>query len=80
LDTGAAVAVLGCDTHKFTNVMSVPKGIIWLLLATVAEVTPTVCLEPLDIPLGHPVHRHLVPQMFLLLNLNGIFPFSTADQ
>jgi len=79
LDTGAIVAVLGCDTHNFTNVMSVPKGIIWLLLATIAEVTPTVRLESLDILLGRLIHRHLVPQVFLLLNLNGIFPSSTAN-
>jgi hypothetical protein len=37
------VAVLaGCDTPVFTIVDFVRKGLIWLLLATVAEVPPTV--------------------------------------
>jgi hypothetical protein len=80
LDTGAVAAVLGCDAYDFTNVISLLKGIIWLLLATVAEITPTVCLEPLDILLVNLIYRYLIPQVFLLLNLNGIFPFSTANQ
>jgi hypothetical protein len=37
------VAVLaGCNTPVFTMWIFVRKGLIWLLLATVAEVPPTV--------------------------------------
>ena len=37
-------ALAGCDTPKFTDVNSVRQGLIWLLIATVAEVPPVVRL------------------------------------
>jgi hypothetical protein len=58
LDTGAVAAVfVEGDIHKFTNVMFTHKGIIWLLLATVAEVPPTVRLGIFFAPLIF-AHRH----------------------
>jgi hypothetical protein len=43
LETGAVMMFMtDYDAHSLINVMSVLKGIIWLLLATVAEVPPSV--------------------------------------
>ena len=39
------VAVLaGCETPEFTDVNFVRQGLIWLLIATIAEVPPVVRL------------------------------------
>ena len=65
--------------------MSVTKGILWLLFATVAEIMPTVRSEFLDILLGNLIlaYHHLMPlmpQVLAFSNLNGIPPFPTVDQ
>jgi hypothetical protein len=55
-----------------TDVIFANKGVVWLLIATVAGVPPAVRsafpLAPLILP-----HRHIVLQVLVLLNLNGIF-------
>ena len=54
--------------------LSVRKGVMWLLLATLAEVPPTV--SPACF-LAHPlfVHHLRTFQVLIILNLNGIFYF-----
>jgi len=49
----------------------VRKGVIWLLLATAAEVPPTVCHVSF---LAHPrfANHHVTSQVLIVLNLNGI--------
>jgi len=49
----------------------VRKGVIWLLLATAAEVPPTVC--PVSF-LAHPrfANHQVTSQVLIVLNLNGI--------
>jgi hypothetical protein len=49
---------------------SFPKGVIWLLLATVAEVPPVVCLSCFS-NLFFFFHIQFTSQVFVLLNLNG---------
>ena len=85
MDTGAVVAVIGFDVHNFTNVMYVPKGIVWLLFATVAEIIPTVRSEFLDILLRNLILAYYylmlpMPQVLAFSNLNGIPPFPTVYQ
>lgn len=63
-------SLIVCEAHNF-HVPSVYKGVIWLLLATVAEVPPTVCLDILLAPLVF-AHRPYLPQVSIFLNLNGI--------
>ena len=75
METGAVVAVLvDCDARKFAYVMSIHKGIIWLLLGILAEVPPLVRWASF---LGM-LSSLVMPQVFIFLNLNGIFPFSPA--
>jgi hypothetical protein len=51
LETSAASAVFaGCDAQNLTHVIFVHKGLVWFLLATIAEVPPTVCLGILLAP------------------------------
>ena len=58
--------------------LSVRKGVMWLLLATVAEIPPLVCPSP-AFPLAYPLfaHRHhdVTLQVFIILDLNGIVFF-----
>jgi hypothetical protein len=56
-------------------VIFVHKGLIWFVLATVAEVPPTVRLDILLA--AYFPHRDFVPQTFIYLNLNGIFILPT---
>ena len=60
---------------------SVRKGVLWLLLATVAEVPPAVC-SSLAFPLAHLLfaHRHVTSQVFIVLNLNGTVFSSTSTK
>jgi len=54
---------------QFTHILSIPKGVIWLLLAAIAEVPPTVgssCFNSLLFSLPPSAS-----QVFLKLNLNG---------
>ena len=54
LETSAASPVFtGCDAHDFTHMVFVHKGLAWFLLATIAEVPPTVCLGILLAPHFH---------------------------
>jgi hypothetical protein len=46
-----------------------PKGVIWLFIATFAEVTPAVC--PDFVPTLHLSHYSTL-QVFISLDLNGI--------
>jgi len=52
------------------GIVSVCKGVIWFLLATAAEVPPTVCPASF---LAHPrfANHHLTSQVLIVLNLNG---------
>ena len=50
------------------------KGVIWLLVATIAEVPPAVS-GLTHVPLLF-AYRDIIPQVFLCLNLNGRFNFS----
>ena len=34
----------GVGGSSFADIPLIPKGVIWLFLATIAEVTPVVCL------------------------------------
>jgi hypothetical protein len=47
--------LVACDAHNFINMMSVHKGVIWLLVSTVAKVPPVVRFEYL------PRDSHLCP-------------------
>ena len=59
---------MGC--HKPTDVISVPKGVIWLLLAVAADVPPTV--GPAIFLSDHCFVNCRVPsQVFIVLDLNG---------
>jgi len=58
---------------QLTNMTSL-KGIIWILLAAAAEVPAAVRLCTLFVPLVS-AHRHLMPQVLIFLNLNGMFSF-----
>ena len=58
---------------QLTNVTSL-KGIIWILLAAAAEVPAAVRLCTLFVPLVS-AHRHLMPQVLIFWNLNGMFSF-----
>ena len=49
------------------------KGVIWLLVATIAEALPAVSGWT-HVPLLS-AYRDIVSQVFLCLNLNGIFTF-----
>ena len=69
-------SLVGCS--QLTNVTSI-KGIVWILLAVAVGVPPAVRLCTLFVPLVSP-HRHLTPQVFILLNLNGMFSFSPAHR
>ena len=55
-----------------TNAMFTHEGIIWLLLATMAEVPPTVRLSILLAPLPFSLIA-IHAQVFIFLNLNGMF-------
>ena len=72
-----SVVFTGCGAHSFPYGIFVYKGIVWLLLATVAELPPTVRLGILLASLIF-AHGYFVPQVFIFLNLNGIFSFSPA--
>ena len=48
------------------------KGVIWLFLATIAEVPPAVGPSEFLVPLLLSDHR-LTLQVFISLNLNGFF-------
>ena len=52
--------------------LSIRKGVVWLILATLAEVPPAVSSASI---LAHPLFAyHLVTsQVLIILNLNGIF-------
>ena len=51
------------------SVDTLRKGVMWLLLATAAEVPPVVTNEFLVRPLI--AHLNFTSQVFILLNLNG---------
>jgi hypothetical protein len=54
-------------------VVRIRKGIIWLLVATIAEVPPAVSGWTY-VPLFS-AYRDIMSQLFLCLNLNGISTF-----
>jgi hypothetical protein len=54
-------------------VVRIHKGVIWLLVATIAEVPPAVS-GLTHVPLLLP-HRDMMSQVFFCLNLNGRFTF-----
>jgi hypothetical protein len=60
---------------QFTHILSVPKGVIWLLLAATAEVPPTVGSACFSYPFFSSPPS--ASQVLLSLNLNGssfLFP------
>jgi formate dehydrogenase maturation protein FdhE len=54
---------------QFTHILSVPKGVIWLLLAATAEVPPVVGSACFNCPLCSSPPS--ASQVLLGLNLNG---------
>jgi len=62
-----------------TDMLSIRKGVIWLLMATAAEVPPTV--GPIYF-IAHLlcVHCSVMLQVFLILNLNGTVVFFSVFQ
>lgn len=72
-----STVLAGCEDRHDTDVTSVHKSIAWLLLATVAEVPPAVSLN-IFLTLLIVTHFHFMPQVFIVLNLNGIHAFSSA--
>jgi hypothetical protein len=72
-----------CDTPKFTDVNSFRKGLIWLLIATCAEVPSTVRLDAFfcEIPrLFFFAHGYFASQVLMFLDLNGSFSFFPIHQ
>jgi hypothetical protein len=59
-----------CDALEPLTLFPILKGIIWLLIATVAEVPPTASFASL--PIYHFSHHYMNDQVFIFLNLNGI--------
>lgn len=66
------IVPLDCFSH-LNNVSSVLKGVLWLLLATVAEVPGGVSSEYSCT--AHFPHHRVMSQVFIILNLNGISVF-----
>jgi hypothetical protein len=61
---------------SFTDVPSIPKGVIWLLVAAIAEIPPVVSPAHFLLPsFNSPL---LASQVFICLNLNGNFYLAPA--
>ena len=64
-------------TLFFPDVLSACKGVIWLLIATVAEVPPVVSLPPsLCLPF---IHRLLALGIFIFESERYVFPTPHDD-
>ena len=75
MDTGRNIIVLLiCRALSLATCFSVRKGVLWLLIATVAEVPPAVNLACSPV---HPVSLITMQtsQVLIILNLNGIVYF-----
>jgi hypothetical protein len=59
---------------QFTYLFPLLKGVIWLVIATVAEIPPTVCPTSFLVCLFLPITMQ-TSQVFITLNLNGIVAF-----
>jgi hypothetical protein len=72
----------GCSSRSllstFSDVLSAYKGVVWLLLATIAEVPPVVSLATSLALLSHFTHYSI--QVLMCLNLNGNYsPYSVMS-
>lgn len=65
----------GSSGSSFADAFPVSKGVIWLLIATIAEVTPVVC--PGFVATLHFFHYSTL-QVFIFLDLNGTVFVSSA--
>jgi hypothetical protein len=70
MEAGVMLLLLGA-VHQSTNAVSLREGVIWLVLATVAAVVPTVSLIPVIFSLPFDTPGPFVRQVFVCLNLNG---------
>jgi hypothetical protein len=61
--------IVGGSGSSFADAFPVSKGVVWLLIATFAEVTPVVC--PGFVATLHFSHYSTL-QVFISLDLNGI--------
>ena len=69
METGGNLGAI--SGSSFADASPVSKGVIWLFIATFAEVTPVVC--PGFVATLHFSHYSTL-QVFISLDLNGIYP------
>jgi hypothetical protein len=72
LETGGIATIsLSCDALSILTCFRFCKGIMWLLLATVAEIPPLVS-SAYSFSRPFYAHLHVTSQVLIVLNLNGI--------
>ena len=74
METGALLVLLAGHGVLYPLIcLPIHKGLIWLLVATIAEVLPAVS-GWFYFPV-HSTHHDIISQVFIALNLNGKFRF-----